>query len=337
MTPWRAPNPTVKGRFPLNGRSRRQNTRVSDAAVRRAKRLYERASAAARNGLVHGPYLTAQPVCSVTLARGGRCVKVRRKCTRATRRPYQTPRGCVREFSRKSRTRLQQFLCALPVDHVGRGMLFVTLTYPGAYPGAWGVWKRQLDTWIKRLRRRLPGCGGVWKLEPQKRGAPHFHLLLVGVPFLAREWLSRSWYEVVGSGDKRHLAAGTNVELARSHRGVVAYASKYVAKQERLPVEWDAGVGRWWGVFGRRELAVTYERWGLTQVGFYAIVRAVRSIIDRRQERGIRAPPGWGSAGCWLILSDREARRLVSGAIANAHDAEPYGTIVRYGAAQDSS
>lgn len=216
---------------------------------------------------------------------------------------------------------------------VSRGVLFVTLTYPSAYPGTWAIWKRHLDSWLKRLRRRLPDSGAVWKLEPQKRGAPHFHLLLVGTPFLARDWLSRSWYEVVKSRDVRHLAAGTQVQIAHSHRGVVAYAAKYVAKHEKLPVEWQDGVGRWWGVAHREALNIRWQIWSVTQPAFYTLVRVVRQLVFRRTETATRAPPGWGSAGGWAVLAAADAERLAAWLRTSGYGTARYGTIVAHGAA----
>lgn len=297
-------------RVPSSAARRRQ-----ERAARRANRLYDRQRAEARNGLVHGPYLTARPQCTLTLARGGACMKVRRKFAQPLPNTYHAPRGVVREFSRRSRTRLQQNLCAIPIAHVGRGLLFVTLTYPRAYPGTWRVWKRHLDTWIKRLRRRRPACAGVWKLEPQKRGAPHFHLLVVGAPFIDREWLSQSWYEVVGSRDARHLAAGTQVAMARSHRGVVAYAAKYVAKYEALPADWSEGVGRWWGVFNRAGLGIEWLHAPLSQPMFYAVVRQLRALVAHRGGALARSPPNWGASGCWGVVREELGARIY-GAIA---------------------
>jgi hypothetical protein len=233
----------------------------------------------------------------------------------------------VREFSRKSRTRLQQTLCAMPTAHVGRGILFVTLTYPAAYPGSWRIWKRQLDSWLKRTRRRLPRCAGVWKLEPQRRGAPHFHLLLVGAPYLAKEWISRAWYDTVGSKDPKHLAAGTNVQLAHSHRGVLAYAAKYVAKYERLPADWQDGVGRWWGVFNRAGLGIEWRSWQLTQPQFWQLTRVVQHLVAVRRGAAIRERGPPVSSGSWAVLREAQAERLAVwiGAVDRAHI--PNGTI----------
>lgn len=275
-------------------------------------RLYETYRAEARRGLVYGPYLTASSVCSLTTAVGGACTKARRRYSRPRADPYRPPRGSVREFSRKSRTRLQQTLCAMPKAHVGMGVLFITLTYPGAYPGDWHLWKRQLDNWLKRLRRRFPRAAGIWKLEPQKRGAPHYHLLVIGVPFIAKQWVSESWYEVVGSGDARHLAVGTNVQLARSHRGVIAYAAKYTAKRQELPDDWQDGVGRWWGVFNRERLGITWQEARISESTYWGIIRVLRKLIAVRSKTPIRGPPKSYAGGMWAVLDDAQAVRVLA-------------------------
>jgi hypothetical protein len=127
------------------------------------------------------------------------------------------------------------------------------------------------------MARKYPNVAGVWKLEPQKRGAPHFHLLVWGMLDVnyhlayfdgttglvpaeiarlvrvqeIREWVSQAWYEVVGSGDEKHLRAGTRVEDVRSLNGVSAYLKKYLGKE--VPPEWE-NAGRWWGIFQRENM-----------------------------------------------------------------------------------
>jgi hypothetical protein len=204
-----------------------------------------------------------------------------------------------------------QWLCAIPTAQVGRGILFLTLTYPDQWPGDWQRWKGNLRAWFERLRRRLPEAGATWKLEPQRRGAPHFHLLVVGVPYIAKDWLSRSWYEVVGSGDPRHLAAGTNVQLAHSHRGVLSYAAKYCAKAEQLPPDWQGGVGRWWGVYRRKVFDVAWTWRYLTEHEFWIAQRIFRRLVRSRTRDQPRAPPRYCPGGSWVVLADTHAWRLL--------------------------
>lgn len=252
------------------------------------------------------------PRTSLSLAEGGNAVKVKRHYATPHIRDTRARRGTVRVFSRRSRTRLMQWLCSLPRDLVGRGLLFVTLTYPRAYPGDWHVWKAQLRAWFERLRRRLPAAGATWKLEPQKRGAPHFHLLVVGAPFMAKDWLSRSWYEVVNSGDQRHLRAGTQVQLAHSHRGVLAYAAKYTAKANELPADWQDGVGRYWGVFGRAHFGVSLVWFWLTEREFWTVERLFRRLVAAREPARPRAPPRYLPGGTWAVLADTHALRILA-------------------------
>ena len=314
-----------KATLALSQISRRHSSREAWRAVKAARAKFAASKRAARRGLVHGPYVGAEAHCGLTYAVGGRCTKLRRKFGRSRCDRFRPPRGLVRTFSRKARTRLQQTLCAIPTRHIGQGMLFVTLTYPRAYPGDWRLWKSQLHNWRKRLFKRCPRASFVWKLEPQKRGAPHFHLIVTGVPYLAREWLSRSWYEVVGSSDEKHLVAGTNVQQIMSSRGVAAYAAKYTAKAQQLPADWQDGVGRWWGVYGRERLGIVWEFVPLTQPQFWTACRWTYRLLGSRYRARGRGPPRRYSAGLWVVLDDRGARALVAGIV----PAEEPGGIAR--------
>jgi hypothetical protein len=163
-------------------------------------------------------------------------------------------RGMIKEFTPDSRRRLMRTLARLR-----RGVLplFLTLTYPREFPVDLGVSKGHLKRFFERLQYYFEDCGAIWKLEFQKRGAPHYHILLWGVGYDVRflEWVSRAWYEVVGSGDERHLRAGTRVEWIRSVRGTFSYASKYLGKDQVVPEESkEVGVGRFWGIWGREWL-----------------------------------------------------------------------------------
>jgi len=147
---------------------------------------------------------------------------------------------------------------------VKRGELpcFVTLTYPSVYSDDPKVWKKNREAFFNRLDRVFPSWSGVWKLEPQKRGAPHFHLLIWGVSlYELQKFVPQAWYEVVGSNDENHLlwhwgALGNGnkhcVQQVESPNGVRWYASKYMSKE----VSGWGNVGRWWGVAHRARLPV---------------------------------------------------------------------------------
>jgi hypothetical protein len=115
-----------------------------------------------------------------------------------------------------------------------------------------------LKNFSERMGRKYPGVAILWRLEPQKRGAPHYHLLVWGLPARIMgtafgeliQWVSWAWYQVVGSGDIKHLHAGTRVERVRCAKGVAFYAAKYLSKVDLAPWE-GLDVGRFWGIYFR--------------------------------------------------------------------------------------
>jgi hypothetical protein len=145
---------------------------------------------------------------------------------------------------------MQKLVSQLKTSAVCAG-LFITLTYPSKFPDGVKA-KRDLHTFLKRLKRAHPGAAGLWKLEPQKRGAPHFHLIVLGVPFVDHVWVATAWFEVVGSRDHRHWQAGTEVRRVKSHQHAVHYVSKYIAKPTESYEDGDGlgEVGSRWGKFG---------------------------------------------------------------------------------------
>lgn len=177
-------------------------------------------------------------------------------------------RGCesnvkkrITGFSGSSGVRMRRFLRGCSAEY----RVMFTLTYPGYYSIDGLECKRHLKLLFQRINR-LWG-GGLhhpnekgereslfWFLEFQARGAPHFHIF--GTRSIDKQWLAKSWYEIVGSDDLRHLYAGTRVESLRTGRGgTISYAAKYAAKQTQKVVPVDfLNVGRFWGVTGNRNL-----------------------------------------------------------------------------------
>jgi len=166
-------------------------------------------------------------------------------------------RGKVTCFSRASRRRLFHTMAKVPRNNLPN---FITLTYPKEFPVDCRTWKKHLDNFTKRLSYTFPDCSGIWKLEPQLRKAPHYHILIWGADVEElQEKVPYTWYEVVGSKDIKHLLFHQGklgdgnencVQPVTSSRFLFLYAAKYVAK----PVEGWEDVGRWWGVFCRSNL-----------------------------------------------------------------------------------
>lgn len=195
----------------------------------------------------------------------------------------------VTGWSRKSRARMVERLCTLDYAALfpqGRLPAMVTLTYPSDWetvaPNGKAV-KKHLKAFRKRWSRTWnEELACVWKLEFQRRGAPHFHLLVApphgmtsnGENF--RTWLSRSWAEIVAHPDhdeyKKHLAAGTGIDWNEGLRStdpkrVAVYFTKhgsFAAKeyQHCVPEPWTKpgqGPGRFWGYWVLEPATSTVE------------------------------------------------------------------------------
>jgi hypothetical protein len=180
-------------------------------------------------------------------------------------------------WSRQSRANMVKTLCQLDYTPMftdrTRLPTMLTLTYPGDWltvaPNG-----RAVKSHLKMLRKRYRRAWGedlacVWKLEFQRRGAPHIHMLMVPPHGVAerctfREWISRTWADVVNHPDPaqrtRHVRAGTGLDWAhglrsRDPKRVAVYFTKhgsFSAKeyQHCVPDAWrekGRGPGRFWG------------------------------------------------------------------------------------------
>lgn len=258
------------------------------------------------------------------------------------RQPAQTAgRGQVSAWSARSRNRMIVTLATLDWSPVlaspSTRPAMVTLTYPGDWRAVCPdgrVAKRHLDAfrrqWVRDFeenpgREDAPSVAvhvpfaGVWKLEHQARGAPHFHLYLpcpLGTVAVRRgrgrsarwtslrftEWLSETWASIVkAEGDeyRRHLVAGTGLDFGKGVEGsdpkrLAIYFSRHNAKgkskayQHELPDEWPFH-GRWWGVWGLRaasaEVSVDRDDFIEARRILRRWVRAQGRVYERRVPR----------------------------------------------------
>lgn len=176
-------------------------------------------------------------------------------------------RSTITEWSKKSRARCEKHIRNCPDGSI---KYFLTLTYPREFSNDGVRIKRDLSTMRKRLRR-MGVRDDIWFLEFQMRGAPHFHLYLGQCPTGNLEKgikaCANAWYEIVGSGDPKHLkftlgqCGGKNkpcLEIMRNPHAASYYAVKYVVKadQKKVPSEY-LNVGRFWGWGGK--LKPVYE------------------------------------------------------------------------------
>lgn len=259
------------------------------------------------------------------------------------------PTRCILFWSRKSRANMVRTLGCIDFTPMysdrTRMPAMVTLTYPADWLTV-APTGRAVKAHLKAFRKRYERAWGetlmcVWKLEFQRRGAPHVHMLMVpphgkagGLIF--RQWLSSTWADVVAHPDPaeyiKHLAAGTGVDYteglkAQDPKRVAVYFTKhstFVDKeyQHVVPEEWQqpgCTPGRFWGYWGlERHTAVvevtpdtatlagrTLRRWAAAQ--------GVTRAVTRQRVKGGRAisayPEVIGLAGAQLLAA-RSAPKL---------------------------
>lgn len=156
-------------------------------------------------------------------------------------------RGKIAGFSASARLRMLEFMHSITFS---RGLL-VTLTYGDDYPRDCGVYHAHLKAWRRWFEKKYGSARMVWKLEFQKRGAPHFHIFVLDLWSVNIPECSKKWHAITGSAQEIHEKIGFDVKrvsTASGVRNVGAYVTKYISK-EGVPVGESEieQTGRFWG------------------------------------------------------------------------------------------
>lgn len=174
-------------------------------------------------------------------------------------------RGVISDFTRASQRRLIE-TCSRWEPYGSLGM--ITLTYGQQFPDG----ERSRDffrAFKERMRREWPDWSGCWKLEYQKRGAPHYHFVIDTAVInpdwkLFQNWVHNAWNSVIGSyyGDwssGEYSFARTEFKRARNEKRAKFYLTKEVGKMVQASKEWRENmdevidhVGRFWGWHNRK-------------------------------------------------------------------------------------
>jgi len=264
-------------------------------------------------------------------------------------------RSRVSSWSAKSRARMLRAYAELDYRAVNAqpGIpAMVTLTYPGDWlpvAPSFDVVKAHLRALLDRFQSEYGyRPAGLWKMEFQRRGAPHFHLFL-SVPVGSRDgrsferWLSDTWVSVVGHPDpeqrRLHAMRGTHVSFGAASRctdgrRLAIYFLKHGTKtrdgkeyQNEPPEAWgiqadpvtgevtsEGGTGRFWGYWGMsRELASV----DLSPADWYKVRRILRRWRTAQGQKVRALGSGGGNSGGWALVNDGPAfAALLSRALA---------------------
>jgi len=136
-------------------------------------------------------------------------------------------RGEITDFTRASQSR---FIKSVSLwNPLGR-LIMLTLTYAYTWPSSEEV-QRHFKNFRTRMNREKPDWAGCWKLEYQKRGAPHFHLVIDTMAPLKnirplRKWVKETWDAVRQDGEP----ARVQCEFARNPHRAKYYLTKEIGK-----------------------------------------------------------------------------------------------------------
>lgn len=161
-------------------------------------------------------------------------------------------RRAIAEFSRKSRLRLLKLVSRLEKTASG---LFLTFTYRANMQDHTEA-KKHLDLLLRWLKYNYPGGAFLWRMEYQKRGAIHFHVIAFNVNRVDLKQLTSYWQDLTGDDSY------PDVETMHNRRKALYYVSKYVAKPEENSAgfinepysEKTVFFGRFWGCVNRKLL-----------------------------------------------------------------------------------
>lgn len=227
-----------------------------------------------------------------------------------TKRQGGGKRAAITRFSPASRRGMLKRLHTIAWDNVPTAMHLV-LTFPD-FPSIEDAKRCYNSFWKRLLRENGEHLWCFWKLEPQQRGAPHFHLLIGGLPVREKNSLMawqrkiRLWWKdiirgVYYTGTK---VAFPFVDYVRQGASMQRYIAKYVSKDaggcdSLEPVSNLAGAskkvtswakpGRFWGVYGRKNVpwASLFEVATLRDGWYVEFRRLVRRYL---KSKGYRVP-----------------------------------------------
>jgi len=193
--------------------------------------------------------------------------------------------GDIKTFSQQSRKRMLDKMNQVRLTEYGLPF-FLSLTWHYDYESTKHSIKKFLDNFLKRLKRQLPPFHFVWKFEYQKRGAPHFHILIFPLSqktFLTelelKEIVLKNWLALKQCKCKSCQTYSTDVRACLNYDMLLSYVSKELGKIQDHYLEND--MGRFWG--NSRELKT--KPYGICEIDFekmkLVIIEAIK-IIDER-------------------------------------------------------
>lgn len=254
------------------------------------------------------------------------------KFTNEIDRPRQTGmrgglRNPVRKFSKSSRKRLFQTMARVRWEVTGE-VVFVTLTYHFYRQWQPRECMTHLHCFLQFLRDNFSSPHFIWRLEFQKRGAPHFHLILansksgkkLSTPF-ARNQLACAWNRIANPNSRAAQVHGVNIQTVTSYKMVCAYLAKYVAKEQDGIAEYFTA-RRWaqsesWPTDPYVDFDLKYSVWRFLRETAIKFLKAKADLSDRFLTHIL------GDGSVWAYINADEFRKILLYCMEKVPDDDP--------------
>ena len=216
-------------------------------------------------------------------------------------------RGKVTRWSANSRSRLREWLLTRTVPREPSGA--VTLTVPGEVMPESEFRDFTSKFWREVQRAGIP-C--VWRIELQKRGCGHYHVVTWGrdaafeLSALWRAALGRLEVDFIMKDGKRYQGSRTGLPRAyeicaeispeppTGFDGWWRYLCDHASKKKRTQLGWQ---GRQWGVVNRKLFCdVKPEGIDMTEKQYKGFLRQLRRLTNSHKLRGLSGASVWFSS-----------------------------------------
>ena len=196
------------------------------------------------------------------------CFSIRFDQSGITQKKGGGKREQIKGLSKGSRRRLVHLINSFgPTEQA----FFVTLTMREASED-FKEWKKWLNRTLTAMRYSFPTLSGIWRLEFQKRGTPHFHLLLFtneSTDFkVLRAKIKSYWRNAVGNKNSSSFHS-CKVEKVRDVKKSGFYLAIYQAKNEQDRT--DIPTGKTYGIINKKNLPVARYQGGEFQNLFFNV------------------------------------------------------------------
>lgn len=196
-------------------------------------------------------------------------------------------RNIVRTFSKKSAFRLARLLATLDWSPE-RQYIFCTLTYPRHVSPVPRDSKIHLDNFFRAISKKYPFVSGIWRIEAQRGGHPHYHIIFTGITAslpgkstasfqCESDSIQRMWRTAIGSSTDTIF----DFTVLRNNVGATMYLTAgHHTKQSQV---FKGPVGRYWGIHNRKCLPIVPMITGIAHPSFMRVLRKLWIVQEKKR------------------------------------------------------